>query len=375
MKRSVLTALCAAAALAAAADPVPVASIRWIDRDFDFGLMKEQAGPKTGSSRFVNLGPDTVSVFSVKPSCGCTSAEFSDAPVAPGDTAVVSYTYDPHMRPGKFDKSVKVRLSNGDRYSIRITGNVLGTPESLATLFPVDAGEMRLTDAVINAGEVTFGKSPVFFFNAYSMPLDSISPAVRSASPGLVVKPSKPKAGPGDIVTYSLGFDSRRHGVYGHVDIPVEFKADPASDAFPVTVGFRAFVLPDPDYLLLKQKGANPVCEPAPDIIDLGDMQGLQGDSRPIKSVVTITNAGKGPLGILRLYSNSDAIRFGKPFSTTPEPGGKATPVTVKPGKTIKVNVEIDAARLPSGPFRIPVEIITDDPAHPHLQIPVAGMK
>ena len=158
MKRSVLAALCAAAALAATADPVPVASIRWIDRDFDFGLMKEQAGPKTGSSRFVNLGPDTVSVFSVKPSCGCTSAEFSDAPVAPGDTAVVSYTYDPHMRPGKFDKSVKVRLSNGDRYSIRITGNVLGTPESLATLFPVDAGEMRLTDAVINAGEVTFGK-------------------------------------------------------------------------------------------------------------------------------------------------------------------------------------------------------------------------
>jgi len=170
---------------------------------------------------------------------------------------VVSYTYDPHMRPGKFDKSVKVRLSNGDRYSIRITGNVLGTPESLATLFPVDAGEMRLTDAVINAGEVTFGKSPVFFFNAYSMPLDSISPAVRSASPGLVVKPSKPKAGPGDIVTYSLGFDSRRHGVYGHVDIPVEFKADPASDASPVTVGFRAFVLPDTEYLLLKQKGAN----------------------------------------------------------------------------------------------------------------------
>ena len=43
MKRSVLAALCAAAALAAAADPVPVASIRWINRDFDFGLMKEQA--------------------------------------------------------------------------------------------------------------------------------------------------------------------------------------------------------------------------------------------------------------------------------------------------------------------------------------------
>lgn len=367
-KASFLALLTASVAIAAP----PVASIKWIERDYDFGLMKEQAGPKTGQSRFVNLGPDTVSVFSVKPSCGCTSADFSDEPVAPGDTAVVSYTYDPAMRPGKFDKSVKVRLSNGDRYSIRITGNVLGTPESLATLFPVDAGDMRLTDRVVNAGDVTFGQSPVFFINAYSMPLDSIAPSVRSGSPGLIVKSSKAKAGPGDIVTYSMSFDSRRHGGYGQIEIPIEFTADPAGADTTVTLDFRAFVLPDPEYLALRHKGHNPVCEPRPAIIDLGDITAESQPQRPFRTTLTITNQGAGPLSILRLYSRSDAIKFGKPFATAK--AGK-DPVSVRPGKTLKVTVEIDPSGLPSGPFRIPVELITDDPVHPHLQIPVAGQK
>jgi hypothetical protein len=356
-KAGCMSAMILLAASVACAD-MPVASIRWIDRDYDFGLMKEQAGPKTGHSRFVNLGPDTISIFSVKPSCGCTSAEFSDAPIAPGDTALIAYTYDPEMRPGKFDKSVKVRLSNGDRYSIRITGNVLGTPESLATLYPVDAGEMRLTDAVINAGDITDTESQVFFFNAYSLPLDTIYPSVKSPSAGLVINPSKPKAGPGDLITYSLNFLPRRHSQYGPVEIPVEFTADPAGGSEPVTVTFRAFVLPDTERLSLRQQGKNPICEPAPDPIDLG-----MSVSGPVKTEFTIRNAGKAPLDILRIFSTSEAVRFDK------------IPDRIKPGKTARIKVEFDPALLPSGPFRIPLGIITTDPLHPHLELPLAGIK
>lgn len=345
-----------AAAMLLAGWPVrAAATIRWIDRDYDFGLMKELAGPKTGTSRFVNLGPDTVTIFSVRPSCGCTTADYSDAPIAPGDTAVVSYTYNPDMRPGKFDKSVKVRLSNGDRYSIRITGNVLGTPESLATLYPVDAGDIRLSDAVIQAGEVPFGRTRAFFVNAYSLPLDSISPTVVSGSEGLVVTPSRPKAGPGDIITYSLNFDSRRNGEYGPVEIPVRFKADGSSEE--ATVMFRAFVLPDTEALALRQKGRSPACDLWPDPIDLGMSVG----DRKVKAEMRVTNSGTGPLHILRLHAASEAVSFGK------------IPKEIKAGKTAVIKLEIDPGRLPSGPFRIPVDVITDDPAHPHLQLAVAG--
>lgn len=353
MGKAALTAVSLLAAMSLCA----TAEIRWIDRDYDFGLMKEIAGPKTGTSRFVNLGPDTVTIFSVRPSCGCTTADYSDAPIAPGDTAVVSYTYNPDMRPGKFDKSVKVRLSNGDRYSIRITGNVLGTPESLATLYPVDAGDIRLSDAVIQAGDVTFGRTRAFFVNAYSLPLDSISPVVVSGSQGLAVTPSRPKAGPGDIITYSVNFDSRRHGVYGPVEIPVTFRADAASE--PATVTFHAFVLPDTEALTLHQKGKHPACDLTPDPIDLGMSVG----TGRVRTELTVTNSGSGPLHILRLYAPSDAVSFGK------------LPKEIKPGKSARIKVEVDAASLSGGPFRIPVDVITDDPVHPHLQISVSGNK
>lgn len=31
--------------------------IVWLEKEYDFGLMKEEAGPKTGSVRLVNTGP------------------------------------------------------------------------------------------------------------------------------------------------------------------------------------------------------------------------------------------------------------------------------------------------------------------------------
>lgn len=354
MRNAVLTGTLLMLAAAAGAD------IRWIEKDHDFGLMKEQAGPVTATSRFVNTGPDTVSVFSVRPSCGCTSADFSEEPVAPGDTAVISYTYDPYMRPGKFDKSVKVRMADGQRFSIRITGNVLGTPESVATLFPVDAGDMKLSDEIVDFGDVTFGRAPVGFINAYSMPLDSICAAIEEPTGSIRIKPSQPKAGPGDIVTYSATFESRKLGQYGPVEIPVRFCADPtAADPQWVTLRFRAFVLPDTQALTLRQGGKKPVCEVTPDPIDLG----ADITAPTLQSEISVTNAGSGPLDIFRLYSPDRAITFGK------------IPKSVKPGKTARIQVRIDTSALPDGPFRIPLDLITGDPVHPHLQIPVAGMK
>ena len=50
--------------------------------------------------------------------------------------------------------------------TIRIRGNVLGTPESLSTLYPVEAGPLRLSEKRMAAGEVTYGKTRHFFLTA-----------------------------------------------------------------------------------------------------------------------------------------------------------------------------------------------------------------
>lgn len=348
--RRLLPIMAVSVALAAGAE------IRWLEKDYDFGLMKEAAGPKTGMSRFVNTGPDTVSVFSVRPGCGCTSADFSEKPLAPGDTAVISYTYDPDKRPGKFDKSVKVRLSDGSRHSIRITGNVLGTPESLASFYPVEAGAMRLSESVVNGGETTRGRSPVFFINAYSESTDSLRPSLSSLSPAIYVTPAHPVAGPGDIVTFTINFVTDRLDKYGPVEIPLEFRATP--DSQPVAVTFNAFLLPDRERLLMLQQGRHPRCVVDNPLLPLGQLSGGK-----VKMTAGLANIGSGALHILAVAPQSAAVTAVK------------QPKQIKAGASANLEFKIDADLLTDGAFRIPVHVITDDPDQPHLILTLTGTK
>lgn len=330
------------------------ARVEWIEKDHDFGLMKEVLGPQTGVSRFVNLGPDTISIFNVRPSCGCTSADWSDAPVAPGDTARIAYTYDPHMRPGKFDKSVKVQLSDGSRHSIRITGNVYGTPESVSSIFPFDAGDLRLSDVAVNMGNVRYGNLPIAFVTAYNLSADSVSPEVRTDIAGLTVSPSVPTAGPGDLITYTITLDTRKAGLYGPAEGEISF-ITPAGEGRPLP--FRAFVEPDPERLATQQQGKNPVIEVSPDPIDLGSIDTAGGR---VTAELNIRNSGKGPLEIYRIVCQSKGVSV------------SGVPEKVKAGKSNRIKITADPAELPQGPSRVPLQIITNDPLTPVRTVNVA---
>lgn len=348
MKKIIFTFL-AAAGFAAINS---VAAIRWIDKDYDFGLFKEIAGPKTGTSRFVNLGPDTISIVDVHPSCGCTSADYTRTPLLPGDTAVISYTYDPSMRPGKFEKSVRVTLSNNVRQIIRIRGNVLGTPESLSVLYPVDAGTLRLSENIAAFGEVKAGHNPIAFLNAYVLSTDSISPGLFSESEALTVTPSAEKAGPGDIVTFTLSLNTDKLNKFGPVEIPLR------SVDIPADIKAIAVVFPDENTLRILQHGKSPAIDTYPALIDMGNT-----DKGPVSSEFTVSNSGKAPLEILKIYSTSDAVSLGK------------YPDAVKPGKTAKISFEINPEKLNPGPQRVSIEIITTDPNRSHVSLPVAVFK
>lgn len=342
-------AACVASLAALTAVPLPLqadAEIRWLHKDYDFGLMREEAGPKTGTSSFINLGPDSISIFSVKPSCGCTSADFSDAPIAPGDTAFVSYTYDPRLRPGKFEKSVKVRLSDGRRHTIHISGNVLGTPESVATLFPFDAGPLKLSESVLNAGTVQADQSPILFVNAYSMPIDSISPVFKSSNQALVIQPNARKVGPGEVSAFSMNLNAAHLNAFGPIEIPVTLTPDPNQPDESYTLTFKAFITPDPKRLAASQNGKHPRATLQQDPIQI-----TQGAT---KAYIQITNDGKGPLQVLNVSSPSEAIKADK------------LPKPIKPGKSTQIELTIDPENLPKGPNRTQVDIITNDPDHPH---------
>lgn len=215
------------------------AEVLWLSTSYDYGVIREEDGKQRGEVRFVNLTDEPVNILEARPSCGCTTSFFTEDPVEKGDTAVISFVYDPAGRPGAFEKNLRVRLSGGKLYRIPIKGNVLGSPETLAKFYPVDAGALRLSEDKIPGGNIVKGKLPTLFLTAYNTMPDSVDVTLTTGHPALIPKLSADRVGPGELVTIMVSFDSRKWEGQGKVEIPVTITA---GDSGPFNVEFLATV-------------------------------------------------------------------------------------------------------------------------------------
>ena len=154
-------------------------TLEFIPTAVDFGVVREEDGKLMRTVKAVNISPDTTFIISARTSCGCSAAEYSDAMLAPGDTATVTLTYDPLNRPGKFLKTAKFytgqeRISN----SIKMSGTVIPSRKNLDMSYPDKAGPLRLSSKLINAGEVSRTEARPLFVGIYN---DSDRPLALSA--------------------------------------------------------------------------------------------------------------------------------------------------------------------------------------------------
>ncbi|MDE6294622.1 MAG: DUF1573 domain-containing protein [Muribaculaceae bacterium] len=182
--------------------------IRWLNTSYDYGVMQEIAGKKTGEARFVNEGPDTTYISYVRPSCGCTDADYTKGELLPGDTATVCFTYNPAGRPGAFEKSVKVYVGpEKTRHVVKISGTVVGSPATLALHYPIDAGAVRLSTRLIDLGDVAVGTGRHAFVTMVNQTLDSITPTLVVPQ-GLSAEITPERLGPGDLGTLGIYINS-----------------------------------------------------------------------------------------------------------------------------------------------------------------------
>lgn len=206
------------------------ADVELLQPEYDFGVMKEAAGPQTGRSYVVNKGTNPVVISQVRPSCGCTGADYQDGPIAPGDTAWITYTYDPAGRPGRFEKTVRVIMKSSDDSTqtklIRIKGTVLGKPESLAKYYPIELGSVRLTEQKILFGNLRMGGARHFFVKAYNQSTDTIYPKATCPDKAMDVTALPEAVGPGDIATVSLYLNTRYIQKPGPVNYQITFTPD-----------------------------------------------------------------------------------------------------------------------------------------------------
>lgn len=81
--------------------------VTWLtEQDHDFGEIR--AGkPVSFVFRFKNTATDTLVLQTVRTTCGCTAARYTEEPIAPGAEGEVSIEYDA-AQSGTFRKKIRV---------------------------------------------------------------------------------------------------------------------------------------------------------------------------------------------------------------------------------------------------------------------------
>jgi len=122
---------------AAPANPnAPVA--KWDKMVNDFGSIAFGV-PKTAEFTMTNAGKEPLIISSARASCGCTNLKYSQEPILPGKTSIVSATYNAATQ-GVFTKTITV-TTNADPNPVvlQIKGTVLPNPNPAPAPAPAAA--------------------------------------------------------------------------------------------------------------------------------------------------------------------------------------------------------------------------------------------
>jgi hypothetical protein len=92
--------------------------------EHNFGTISENGGPVTAIFTVLNNTSEAIILVDVKPSCGCTTPDWTKEPIEPGEKGEIKATYSPKGRPGGFDKAITVTTNTKERFTLRIKGTV-----------------------------------------------------------------------------------------------------------------------------------------------------------------------------------------------------------------------------------------------------------
>ncbi len=101
-------------------------NIKWQQETHEFGDI-EKGKPVSYEFTFTNTTKETILITNVKPSCGCTAANYTKTPIKPGEKGSVTATYNA-ASPGAFNKSITVTTSeeNAAPKTLTVKGKVIG---------------------------------------------------------------------------------------------------------------------------------------------------------------------------------------------------------------------------------------------------------
>ena len=204
--------MAAFSALICSADIVPMVET------VDFGNIHETDGPKTVRLYLRNEGTTPNAIIKVRPTCGCTAADFQEEAIAPGDSAWIDLTYDPANRPGKFEKGVRVYPMEGEMIRIPIQGIVFSSPETVERMFPVDAGLLHITEQTLFTLSPLDSRERTLYIDTYNSGDSPVWLKLESDYEAIQTQPFPSPLPPGEKGTVGIYLNPNKEPRSGTID-------------------------------------------------------------------------------------------------------------------------------------------------------------
>lgn len=322
-------------------------SVRFLETEHDFGAFKEDDGKVSTLFKFVNTTDTPLTIKHVRSSCGCTVPQYSKEKILPGDTASVEVVYNPAGRPGRFSKSLVVKLSDDTEEHLLIKGVVIGAQNTLQSRFPLGDGPIRLRGNIITFGSVKVGKIKSQFLEVYNASTRPQVPTWSDVPSWLRIKASRDTISPGEQSVYSMVIAPTRSTPYGLLTDSLNFNVEGQP---PMKIEVAAIVEEDFSRLTEAQLASAPKVVFDVDMLDFGD---FTPESAPITRQLRITNVGKSELLLRRVYTTEPGMSVNCPVEK------------LKKGKSAVISVTFNPADFTAPLLNSRLQVITNDPSNP----------
>lgn len=322
---------------------------------FDMGSIPWK-NPSTAIFKVKNTGNKPLVISNVSTSCGCTVANWTKNPIAPGQEGEVSTTYDAKAL-GKFNKTIGVYCNAAARpIYLTIKGEVSLKSKDYSATHPyqvgslwIDKNEVEFADA--NKGDVIVAEIGIVNAsdNVYAPVLMHLPPYLQAEA----VPAKLPKNSKGVI---KVRLDSKRLPKFGVTKTSVylaRFNGDKVSEENEIPV--TAVLLPDFSKLSTYDKENPPVISLSTQELDFGEMAAKLKKTQ----TVIIKNQGKRTLQISDIQVFNSAL------------GVNLKKREINPGESVKMKITLYGSALNKIKQAPRVMIITNDPKQPKVVVKV----
>jgi hypothetical protein len=326
------------------------AEITFIAKTFDFGDINEADGKVTNVFNFTNSGTAPLVIQRVNASCGCTTPEWTKAPIEAGKQGSITVTYNPLGRPGRFSKEVYI-YSNATNETERlvIKGNVIPKPTVNTPQYSFQMENLALVGKSIHVGNINKGSLQMRTINIKNTSNSPLKIAT-SNTPSYIecsVKPSTLQ--PNEEGVISIVIDSKKSSEWGPFseNIFLFFNGKKVvNDDNKIVIAGN--VVEDFTKLSSSDKREAPILEIKSSNLFFGNIK----KGNKVRGKIDIKNVGKNPLEIRRIINNNSELNI-HPMRAT-----------IKSGKSETIHIDVNSNILSVGNYKKSFSVVTNDPTN-----------